>query len=52
MTRFGKPIAEVVAPSPPAAAKSWMGALRNNASIEGDLVAPATDPSDWEALHK
>ena len=48
VTRFGKPVAEVVPPpKPPAAA--WLGAMRNQGAILGDLVEPVAAPDDWEA---
>jgi prevent-host-death family protein len=52
ITRFGKPFVEIVAPSSPVPTTSWMGALRDNASIEGDLINPATDTTDWEIHQK
>ena len=29
---------------------AWMGAMRDVGEIVGDIVSPAADPSDWEAL--
>lgn len=49
VTRRGEPMAEVVAPQP-AATNSWMGAWRGQIQILGDIVAPAADPRDWEAI--
>lgn len=51
VTRFGKPIAEVVPPPAPARPARWIGAMANTGRIEGDIVAPASDESDWEALN-
>ena len=31
------------------AAKGWLGSLKHTGKIEGDIVAPASDKSDWEA---
>ena len=28
----------------------WMGAMRDAGEIVGDLVSPASDPSDWDVL--
>ena len=28
----------------------WMGAMRDVGEIVGDIVSPAADPADWEAL--
>lgn len=49
ITRFGKPVAEVV-PSSPASPSGWMGSMKDSIEILGDIVAPANEESDWEAL--
>lgn len=49
VTRFGKPIAEVVPPSP-APAPDWIGSMKGRIEILGDIVSPANEESDWEAL--
>jgi prevent-host-death family protein len=49
VTRFGKPIAEVVPPSPPPAS-DWIGSMRDEIEILGDIVGPASDDNDWEVL--
>lgn len=49
ITRFGRPVAEVV-PYAPAAPASWMGSMKGEIEILGDIVSPASDESDWEAL--
>jgi prevent-host-death family protein len=49
VTRFGKPIAEVVPPSP-APASDWIGSMKGRIEILGDIVSPANEESDWEAL--
>src|SRR5580704_16269560 len=49
ITRFGKPVAEVVPSLPPAPA-NWMGSMKDSIQIVGDIVSPASDESDWEAL--
>ncbi len=48
VTRFGKPVAEVVPPSPPSRNDEWLGAMRGTGRIVGDLVAPATGIDDWQ----
>jgi prevent-host-death family protein len=48
--RFGKPIAEVVPPSGRAKAATWIGAFQSRGRIVGDIVSPATEERDWEAL--
>ena len=50
MTRFGKPMAEVVPPSGRAKAATWIGAFQSRGRIVGDIVAPASEERDWEAL--
>lgn len=50
VTRHGEPIAEVIPPSVASTGTSWLGAMRGTATIAGDLVAPASDATDWEAL--
>jgi prevent-host-death family protein len=49
VTRFGKPIAEVVPPSP-ARVSDWMGSMKDSIEIIGDIVSPANEESDWEVL--
>ena len=43
VTRFGKPIADIVPPAPPAAPKKWIGSLADSATIVGDIVARGWD---------
>ena len=50
VTRFGKPIAEITPPPPPAKPNRWLGDLRGTVRIVGDIVGPASDEEDWEAL--
>jgi prevent-host-death family protein len=50
VTRFGKPVAEIVPPTPPKPQKSWLGSMAGTMEITGDIVAPASDPDDWEVL--
>ncbi len=49
VTRRGKPIARIL---PPAAnpAGNWLGSMRGSVEVHGDIVAPACEESDWEAL--
>ncbi|MFI5398793.1 MAG: type II toxin-antitoxin system Phd/YefM family antitoxin [Candidatus Binatia bacterium] len=49
VTRFGKPVAEVVPTSPPARPEDWMGSMRSSGHIVGDIVSPeshSTPPTD------
>ena len=50
VTKFGEPVAQVVPPPPPERPKRWLGAMAGTGRIVGDIVAPASDESDWEAL--
>ncbi len=50
VTRFGKPIAEVVPASGRAQAPAWIGSFRSRGQILGDIVASATEEKDWEIL--
>ena len=50
VTRFGKPVAQIVAPPEPERPKRWIGSMAGTMRIVGDIVAPASDESDWEAL--
>jgi prevent-host-death family protein len=49
ITKFGKPVAEVI-PSLPKPTADWMGSMKDSMKILGDIVSPATDESEWEAL--
>jgi prevent-host-death family protein len=50
VTRFGKPVAEVVAPSIPVRPAGWLGSLAGTGRIVGDIVSPATEDREWNAL--
>jgi prevent-host-death family protein len=50
VTRFGKPVAEVVPASPEAGPADWIGSMKDSMEILGDIVSPASDEQDWEAL--
>jgi prevent-host-death family protein len=49
ITRRGKAVAEVNPPSP-INNRSWIGSMKGRMEILGDIVSPASDPDDWEAL--
>ena len=46
VTRFGKPVAQIVPPP----SGDWLGAMAGSGRILGDLTAPVLDPEEWEAL--
>jgi len=50
VTRFGKPVAEVVPPTVVEDREAWIGSMKNTMRITGDIVSPATDEDEWEAL--
>lgn len=52
VTRFGKPLAEVVPPHPPKPPVIWLGDMAGTGRIEGDIVAPAAGETDWEVLQR
>jgi prevent-host-death family protein len=49
ITRFGKPVAEVIPPSPKPTA-DWIGSMKDTIEIVGDIISPANDLKDWEVL--
>jgi len=50
VTRFGKPVAEVVPPGPTAVEADWLGSMADTLEIVGDIVSPVIEETDWEAL--
>jgi prevent-host-death family protein len=50
ITRFGKPVAEVVPPSPAKKKGDWLGSMKGTGEILGDIVSPVIDLDDIEAL--
>jgi prevent-host-death family protein len=50
VTRFGKPVAEVVPASPEAGPADWIGSMKESMEILGDIVSPVGDEGEWEAL--
>jgi prevent-host-death family protein len=49
VTRRGVAMAKLVPPDPPRPPRSWLGSMQGSARVLGDVVAPATDPADWES---
>lgn len=52
LTKFGEPVAQVVPPPPKPRPKRWLGDLAHEGRITGDIISPATDERDWDALRK
>lgn len=50
VTRRGKPVADVIAPAPAAAASEWIGSMSDRMKITGDIVSPVIDVGEIEAL--
>ena len=46
VTKFGKPVAEVVPPEP-VAKKSWLGCMADVTEIKGDIVGPIGAFDNW-----
>ena len=51
ITRFGKPVADVVPPAEVEVDRNaWIGSGHGTAKILGDIISPAGEPEEWEAL--
>jgi antitoxin (DNA-binding transcriptional repressor) of toxin-antitoxin stability system len=50
VTRFGKPIADIVPSSPERRKPEWLGSLRGTIEIRGDILTPSSELVTWEAL--
>jgi prevent-host-death family protein len=51
VTRFGKPVAEVV-PARPTKTTSWLGCMRDSLEISGDITGPVGAFDRWTAKRK
>jgi hypothetical protein len=49
VTKFGKPIADIVPASAVQDRASWIGSMKDSFEILGDIVSPANDLEEWEA---
>ena len=49
ITRFGKPVAEVIPPSPEKATGRRLGCMVGTGEILGDILGPTGSLQDWEA---
>ena len=52
VTRFGKPVAQIVPPPPAARDEGWLGCMRDRTTIVGDIVSSVSEPSDWNVLRQ
>jgi prevent-host-death family protein len=50
VTRFGRPVVEVIPPSSEHGVGDWIGSMKDTMKIIGDIVSPANDERDWEVL--
>jgi prevent-host-death family protein len=50
ITRHGKPVAEINPPTAVVDRASWIASMKDTFEITGDIVSPARDRSEWEAL--
>lgn len=50
VTRFGKPVAEIVPPSSSTGGKRQLGAMSGTCKIVGDIISPVVEESEWEVL--
>ena len=50
ITRYGKPLADLVPPSAPKRRGRFLGVMRGTGKILGDIVSPVVAPQEWEAL--
>jgi prevent-host-death family protein len=50
VTRHGKPVAEVVPPARFGDRAKWIGSLEGTMEFRGDIISPANDEDEWEAL--
>jgi prevent-host-death family protein len=49
ITRRGRPVAEVVPPTP-VRSNDWIGSMKGKSKILGDIISPASEETDWEVL--
>jgi len=49
ITRLGKPVAEVIPPSPEKSTSRKLGCMMGTGRILGDIVGSISDESEWEA---
>ena len=50
VTRFGRPLADVVPAQPAQRDAAWLGAMQGRGRVTGDLVAPVADADQWDAF--
>ncbi|MFI5094834.1 MAG: type II toxin-antitoxin system Phd/YefM family antitoxin [Candidatus Acidiferrales bacterium] len=50
ITRYGKPIAEIIPPALIMDRESWIGSMKDSFEIISDIISPANDEDEWEVL--
>jgi antitoxin (DNA-binding transcriptional repressor) of toxin-antitoxin stability system len=50
VTRFGKPMADILPPAPAPARAGWLGSLRGSLEIRGDITVQSSELTSWNAL--
>lgn len=50
VTRFGKPVAEIVPPTAVMDRAQWIGSMKDSIEILGDIISPANDEDEWDSL--
>lgn len=48
VTKFGKPVAEIIPPSPTRKEGGWLGSMKGEIQFLGDILLPVLDESDWK----
>jgi prevent-host-death family protein len=50
VTRYGRPVADVVPATAQAGPLRALGFLATRTSVAGDIVGPVVEPDEWDAL--
>jgi antitoxin (DNA-binding transcriptional repressor) of toxin-antitoxin stability system len=50
VTRFGRPLADVVPAHAAAEEGAWLGAMQGRGRVTGDIVASVASEGEWDAL--
>jgi len=50
VTRDGKPLAEMIPHTPVQDRAAWIASMKKSITIKGDIISPANDEDEWEAL--
>lgn len=47
ITRFGKPVADIVPPAPEPRPAAWLGQLRDTGKVVGDITVSSSELVSW-----